>query len=225
MGRMGQSSSTIRRSACRSNRARRFASDTAAAVGEARTTTLVGSVVGILLAKDLLRVLGDDSGRFDISECLRPVVRIPESKRLDTLLSEFRATHNHMAIVVDEFGGTAGLITIEDVLEQIVGEIDDEHDIDEEDTITRDGEDRWLVQALTPIKEFNQYFGASFPDEEFATIGGLVMHELGHVPRRGERLNLGDFDMRVVRADSRRAQTLMVRRRSTQRGGSGQDDG
>jgi hemolysin (HlyC) family protein len=168
-------------------------------------------VVGILLAKDLLRVLGDDS--FDISECLRPVVRIPESKRLDALLREFRAARNHMAIVVDEFGGTAGLVTIEDVLEQIVGDIDDEHDLEEDETITRDGEGRWMVQALTPIEDFNEHFDASLPKEEFDTIGGLVMHQLGHVPRRGERLRLGDFEMRVVRADRRRAHSLLVRRR------------
>jgi magnesium and cobalt transporter len=173
-------------------------------------------VVGILLAKDLLRVLGDES--FDISECLRPVVRIPESKRLDALLREFRAARNHMAIVVDEFGGTAGLVTIEDVLEQIVGDIDDEHDLDEDETITKDGEDRWLVQALTPIVDFNEHFDVSLPKEEFDTIGGLVMHKLGHVPRRGERLRLGDFDMRVVRADRRRAHSLLVRRRTVTRG-------
>jgi magnesium and cobalt transporter len=180
-------------------------------------------VAGILLAKDLLRVLGEDDGSFDISECLRPAVRIPESKRLDVLLKEFRAARNHMAIVVDEFGGTAGLVTIEDVLEQIVGDIDDEHDLDDDETITADGDDRWMVQALTPIEDFNQHFGASFPHEEFDTIGGLVMHQLGHVPRRGERVSLGDFDMRVVRADRRRAQTLVVRRRWSTPGAADQD--
>jgi hemolysin (HlyC) family protein len=181
-------------------------------------------VAGILLAKDLLRVIGDDHSSFDISECLRPVARIPESKRLDVLLKEFRTTRNHMAIVVDEFGGTAGLVTIEDVIEQIVGDIDDEHDLDEDDTITRDGEDRWQVQALTPIEDFNEHFGASFPDQEFDTVGGLVMHELGHVPRRGERVSLGDFEMRVVRADRRRAQTLVVRRLPTPSAGRSLSD-
>jgi len=182
-------------------------------------------VVGILLAKDLLRVLADDNDSFDISECLRPASRIPESKRLDALLREFRTNRNHMAIVMDEFGGTAGLVTIEDVLEQIVGDIDDEHDLDEDDTITRDGEDRWLVQALTPIEDFNEHFSVSLPDDEFDTIGGLVMHKLGHVPRRGERLRLGDFEVRVARADRRRAQTLIVRRRPVKRSKSGQDAG
>ena len=150
-------------------------------------------IVGLLLAKDLLRrlakvegALGEAAqGPFDVRESLRPVVFVPESKRLNVLLKEFRASRNHMAVVVDEYGGISGLVTIEDVLEQIVGEIDDEHDEAEGAFILRQDDDRFAVRALTPIEEFNRYFDCTFSDEEFDTVGGLVTHEFGRMPTRG----------------------------------------
>ncbi|HFC54010.1 MAG TPA: CBS domain-containing protein [Gammaproteobacteria bacterium] len=168
-------------------------------------------IIGILLAKDLLAWLaqgGDEA--FDIREALRPAVFIPESKRLNVLLKEFRASRNHMAIVVDEYGGVAGLVTIEDVLEQIVGEIEDEHDIDGDTYIMRYGPNRHTVKALTPIDEFNDYFAADFSDDEFDTIGGLVMKGFGHMPKRGEQITLGQFRFKVLRADNRRIHLLQV---------------
>jgi magnesium and cobalt transporter len=169
-------------------------------------------VVGILLAKDLLQYAVSDNGRFDMQDILRPAVFIPESKRLNTLLKEFRTSRNHMAIVVDEYGGVAGLVTIEDVLEQIVGEIDDEHDTEEDPNIRPDGGDRYLVKALTEIEEFNEYFNADFDDEEFDTIGGLILGHLGHMPKRGEEVDIGDFHFTVLGADSRRLHRLVVSR-------------
>jgi magnesium and cobalt transporter len=169
-------------------------------------------VTGILLAKDLLRYFAQGGeGSFDIRECLRPAVLIPESKRLNVLLKEFRVSHNHMAIVVDEYGGVSGLLTIEDVLEEIVGEIGDEYDVDEGEGIRKDAERTFTVPALTRIDEFNRAFGARFADEEFDTIGGLVLHELGRLPRRGESLEIGGFEIEVLRADRRRIETLRVR--------------
>jgi magnesium and cobalt transporter len=168
-------------------------------------------VAGILLAKDLLRYFVEDSeGSFDIRECLRPAVFIPESKRLNVLLKEFRVTHNHMAIVVDEYGGVAGLLTIEDVLEQIVGDIGDEYDVDEGEGIRKEADRSWTVPALTRIEDFNQAFGTRFADEEFDTIGGLVLHELGRMPRRGEAVQIGGLELKVTRADRRRIETLRV---------------
>ena len=168
-------------------------------------------VVGILLAKDLLRYFAQDGGsQFDIRECLRPAVFIPESKRLNVLLKEFRVSHNHMAIVVDEYGGVSGLLTIEDVLEQIVGDIGDEYDVDEGEGIRREGERTYSVPALTRIEEFNEAFGTRFSDEEFDTIGGLVLHELGRMPRRGEAVEIGGLELKVHRADRRRIETLRV---------------
>jgi magnesium and cobalt transporter len=168
-------------------------------------------VAGILLAKDLLRYFAQDEGaQFDIRECLRPAVFIPESKRLNVLLKEFRISHNHMAIVVDEYGGVSGLLTIEDVLEQIVGDIGDEYDIDEGEGIRREGERTFSVPALTRIDEFNETFGTRFSDEEFDTIGGLVLHELGRMPRRGEAIEIGGLELKVQRADRRRIETLRV---------------
>jgi magnesium and cobalt transporter len=170
-------------------------------------------VVGILLAKDLLRYFAEDSEGerdFDIRECLRPAVFIPESKRLNVLLREFRIGHNHMAIVVDEYGGVAGLLTIEDVLEQIVGDIDDEYDVDEGEGIRRESERIYSVPALTRIEDFNQIFGTRFSDEECDTLGGLVLHELGRMPRRGEAIQIGGFEIKVVRADRRRIESLRV---------------
>jgi len=168
-------------------------------------------VAGILLAKDLLRYFAqDEDSQFDIREVLRPAVFIPESKRLNVLLKEFRVSHNHMAIVVDEYGGVSGLLTIEDVLEQIVGDIGDEYDVDEGEGIRREGERTFSVPALTRIDEFNETFGTRFSDEEFDTIGGLVLHELGRMPRRGEAIGIGGLELKVQRADRRRIETLRV---------------
>lgn len=176
-------------------------------------------VLGILLAKDLLRYFGSDAAReVTIQKLLRPAAVIPESKRLNALLREFRASHNHMAIVVDEYGGVAGLLTIEDVLEEIVGEIDDEHDQEEVEFIRpdgdRNGKPSFAVRALTRIEDFNDFFECKLEDEEYDTIGGLVMHELGRLPRRGEKVNFGGFEFAVVKADRRRIDTLQVQRRS-----------
>jgi magnesium and cobalt transporter len=168
-------------------------------------------IVGILLAKDLLRYFSENRrDDFDIKEVLRPVVFIPESKRLNVLLKEFRVSHHHMAIVVDEYGGVSGLVTIEDVLEQIVGDIGDEYDVDDEIDIRKEGERQFTVRAQTAIEDFNQYFGTSFSDEEFDTIGGLAINLLGRLPRRGETFTLGDMEFRVLRADRRRLETLRV---------------
>jgi magnesium and cobalt transporter len=168
-------------------------------------------VQGILLAKDLLRFFVEDQrDDFDIKECLRPAVFIPESKRLNVLLKEFRVTHNHMAIVVDEYGGVSGLLTIEDVLEQIVGDIGDEYDIDESEGIRKEGDRSWTVPALTRIEDFNQAFGTRFSDEECDTIGGLILQELGRMPRRGEAVQIGGLELKVTRADRRRIETLRV---------------
>jgi magnesium and cobalt transporter len=169
-------------------------------------------VVGILLAKDLLKFFAEAGERpdFDIKEFLRPAVVVPESKRLNVLLKEFRVSHNHMAIVVDEYGGVSGLVTIEDVVEQIVGEIDDEYDIEDDQPIRREGPRQFIVRALTRIDEFNEYFGSEFTNEEFDTIGGLITHQLGRVPRRGEVITVDGFEFRVVRADRRRIDTLRL---------------
>lgn len=168
-------------------------------------------IVGILLAKDLLRYF-TEGGRddFDIKEVLRPVVFIPESKRLNVLLKEFRVSHHHMAIVVDEYGGVSGLVTIEDVLEQIVGDIGDEYDVDDDLDIRKEGECQFTVRAQTPIEDFNAYFGTDFSDEEFDTIGGLAINLLGRLPRRGESFELGGMEFKVLRADRRRLDTLRV---------------
>jgi magnesium and cobalt transporter len=168
-------------------------------------------IVGILLAKDLLRYFADGArGNFDIKECLRPAVFIPESKRLNVLLKEFRVSHHHMAIVVDEYGGVSGLVTIEDVLEQIVGDIGDEYDTDDDLDIRKEGERQFTVKAQTRIDEFNGYFGTDFSDEEFDTIGGLAISSLGRLPRRGESFALGGLEFKVLRADRRRLDLLRV---------------
>ena len=169
-------------------------------------------VLGILLAKDLLRFFGGDNAKdLQISKLLRPPGVIPESKRLNSLLKEFRASHNHMAIVVDEYGGIAGLATIEDVLEQIVGEIDDEHDQSEERYIRRLDAGDYTVKALTPIEDFNDYFDTDFSEETFDTVGGLVVKAFGHLPSRGEACRAGPLSFRVLRADKRRVHLLSVR--------------
>ena len=169
-------------------------------------------ILGILLAKDLLRGVVADNGPGTIHELLRPAVLIPESKKLNVLLREFRQSRNHMAIVIDEYGGVAGLVTIEDVLEEIVGEIDDEHDDaeDESTLIAAQADGQYVVDALTPIEDFNERFGADFDDDEYDTIGGLVTDAIGHLPETGEELVLGRFLFRVARADARRLHSLHV---------------
>ncbi|AER57131.1 magnesium and cobalt efflux protein [Pseudoxanthomonas spadix BD-a59] len=169
-------------------------------------------ILGILLAKDLLRGVVADQGPGTVRELLRPAVLIPESKKLNVLLKEFRLSRNHMALVVDEYGGVAGLVTIEDVLEQIVGEIDDEHDEadDEANLIAAQADGQYVVDALTPIEDFNARFGADFPDDEYDTVGGLVTDAMGHLPETGEELTLGRFAFRVARADGRRVHAFHV---------------
>jgi magnesium and cobalt transporter len=166
---------------------------------------------GILLAKDLLRCYADGAPPCSVENLLRPVHVIPESKRLNDLLKEFRQSRNHMAIVVDEFGGVAGLVTIEDVLEEIVGEIDDEHDDADEGLIRALPDGRYAVSALTPIQDFNQRFGCAFSDEELDTVGGLVTAALGHLPEAGEEAELGDFVFHVTKADRRRVHQFAVK--------------
>lgn len=169
------------------------------------------NVVGILLAKDLLRVRADRP--FNLRDWLHPAVFIPESKRLNVLLREFRVSRNHMAIVIDEYAGVSGLITIEDVLEQIVGEIEDEYDFDEsEGNIRPDQFGRFRVKAQTTIEDFNEHFGSHFSTDECNTVGGLILNHLGRVPRRKEEIVLGGLNFVVLRADRRRLYTLLVTR-------------
>lgn len=172
-------------------------------------------VVGIVLAKDLLAVVHgmeeEGNAYFNIRDVLRTAVFIPESKRLNVLLKEFRSSRNHMAIVVDEYGGVAGLVTIEDVLEQIVGEIADEHDIIEEDSYIKEINDtEFTVKALTPVEDFNEHFSTKFSDEEFDTIGGIVINQFGRMPKRGEVVAIDDFHFKVLHSDSRRLRLLQV---------------
>ncbi|ASP37206.1 magnesium/cobalt efflux protein [Bacterioplanes sanyensis] len=169
-------------------------------------------VVGILLAKDLLpQILNDQRDSFRVQDVLRPATFVPESKRLNVLLQEFRATRNHMALVVDEFGGVAGLVTIEDVLEQIVGEIEDEHDFDDEDSLIKVmDDDTCMVKALTPIEDFNEHFGAEFANSEFDTIGGIVVHHFGRVPECNEAITIDRWQFKVVNGCSRRINLLHV---------------
>src|SRR5580698_3637830 len=169
-------------------------------------------IVGILLAKDLLRLTATHSReRFDIREYMRPAVFVPESKRLNVLLKEFRRNRNHMAIVVDEYGGVAGLCTIEDVIEQIVGDIEDEFDVEDDQNIRRDAERQFTVRGVTRIDEFNEYFGAQLSEEEGVdTIAGLIMKQLGRLARRGESVSIDGFEFRVLRADRRRVDSLRL---------------
>jgi len=168
-------------------------------------------VEGILLAKDILEYYAHGQGReFDMDDAMRPAVFIPESKRLNVLLREFRESRNHMAIVVDEYGGVSGLVTIEDVLEQIVGEIDDEHDTEEGSFIRRLGNGECTVKAITPIEDFNEYFNTKFSDDEFDTIGGVVIKGFGRLPRRGETTRIDGVMFKVLRADERRVHLLRV---------------
>jgi len=173
------------------------------------------NVIGILLAKDLLRFYAQDE--FDVRGMLRPVVFIPESKRLNVLLHDFRVNRNHIAIVVDEYGGVAGLITIEDVLEQIVGDIEDEYDFDEEEgNILASADGRHRVRALTEIEQFNEVFGTHYSDDEVDTIGGLITHRFGRVPHRGEKVRIDDLVFEILRGDARQIHVLLVRRDAQQ---------
>jgi magnesium and cobalt transporter len=168
-------------------------------------------ILGILLVKDLLpQILVSDSGKFRIETLLRPSMVVPESKRLNVLLREFRENRNHMAIVIDEYGGVAGLVTIEDVLEEIVGEIEDETDEDADRFIHMIDDHEYMVKALTPIDEFNAYFGSRFSDEEFDTIGGLVIQAFGHMPVRHEITTIDDFKFEVIKADQRKIYSLRM---------------
>ncbi len=166
-------------------------------------------VIGILLAKDLLKYYAGDD--FEIRDMLRPTVFIPESKRLNVLLKEFRGSRNHIAIVVDEYGGVSGMVTIEDVLEQIVGEIEDEFDFDEtEDNIIQDKNGHFRVKASTEIEDFNEYFNVSFSNDEFSTIGGLIIQAFGHLPKRDEKITFQGFKITILRADSRKLYSVLL---------------
>ncbi|MFZ8928317.1 MAG: CBS domain-containing protein [Gammaproteobacteria bacterium] len=167
-------------------------------------------VVGILLAKDLLPLITNSESRFNLKDVLRKPIFVPESKRLNVLLKEFRENRNHMAIVIDEYGGLGGVITIEDVLEQIVGEIEDEFDVDEEDYIKAYDRESYTVKALTPIEEFNAFFHSNLPDSEFDTIGGLVLDQFRHIPARDETVGIGPYLFKVLNADSRQIRLLLV---------------
>lgn len=169
-------------------------------------------VIGILFAKDLLKYFfeTDKKEAFHLQHFIRPAIFTPESKRVDILLKEFRQNRNHMAIVVDEYGGVSGLVTIEDILEEIVGEIADEHDATEDICITKQNDHTYTVKGLTPIDEFNDFFAAQLDEEEFDTIGGLVMHSLGHMPKDEETVTIDNFHFRVLHSEKRRIQLLEV---------------
>ncbi|HBX37235.1 MAG TPA: magnesium/cobalt efflux protein [Pseudohongiella sp.] len=168
-------------------------------------------VIGILLAKDLLPLaLGDNAERFNLKDMIRPATCVPESKRLNVLLREFRETRNHMAVVIDEYGMVCGLVTIEDVLEQIIGEIDDEYDVDDESYIKPLGDEQYIVKALTPVEEFNEFFGSEFSEDDADTVGGLLLQELRHIPERDETVALGDYQFTVLNADSRQIRLLKL---------------
>ena len=169
----------------------------------------VNNVIGILLAKDLLRFTSGDE--FEVRDNLRPAIFVPESKRLNVLLKDFRTNRNHIAIVVDEYGGVAGMVTIEDVLEQIVGDIEDEFDYDEtEDNIIQDQDRKFRVKANTEISDFNNYFATEYSDEEFTTIGGLVTQKFGYLPQRNEKVSFDGFDIEILRADSRQIHSILI---------------
>jgi len=167
-------------------------------------------VLGILLAKDLLPLAAAPGQPFNIRDILRPAVFVPESKRLNILLREFRQSRNHLAIVIDEYGGIAGLVSIEDVIEQIVGEIDDEYDIDDEEFIRVHRANRYTVKGRTPIESFNEYFKSMLSDQDYDTVAGLVVHEFGRLPQRGDEIEFGGFHFKVLRADPRRVNLLRV---------------
>ena len=169
----------------------------------------VNNVIGILLAKDLLRFTSGEE--FEVRDNLRPAIFVPESKRLNILLKDFRTNRNHIAIVVDEYGGVAGMVTIEDVLEQIVGDIEDEFDYDEtEDNIIQDQDKKFRVKASTEISDFNNYFATEYSDDEFTTIGGLVTQKFGYLPQRNEKVSFDGFDIEILRADSRQIHSILI---------------
>jgi magnesium and cobalt transporter len=171
----------------------------------------IDNVLGILLAKDLLPLmLQENNDKFSIKDIVRPATFVPESKRLNVLLKEFRETRHHMAIVIDEYGSVCGAVTIEDVLEQIVGEIEDEYDVDDDSYIKRFDEENHIVKALTPIDEFNEHFDTAFSEQESSTIGGLVLQRFGYIPERDETINIGPFLFTVLNADSRQIKLLKV---------------
>lgn len=180
------------------------------------------NIVGILLAKDLLRYYAGEE--FEVRDMLRPAVFVPESKRLNVLLRDFRSNHNHIALVVDEYGGVCGMVTIEDVLEQIVGDIEDEYDFDEdEDNLIPDGAGHWRVKAATEIADFNDALGTNFSDEECDTVGGLVLKAAGQLPKRGDRISIGNLLFTILRADSRRLYSMLVEHKQVKESsGSGQ---
>ncbi len=174
------------------------------------------NIIGILLAKDLLRYYAGEE--FNVRDMLRPAIFVPESKRLNVLLRDFRGNRNHIALVVDEYGGVCGMVTIEDVLEQIVGDIEDEYDFDEdEDNLISDGAGNWRIKAVTEIADFNEVLGTDFSDEECDTVGGLVLKAAGQLPKRGDSIPIGDFMFTVLRADSRRLHSLLVERKPVER--------
>ena len=171
----------------------------------------VDNVIGILLAKDLLPlILNGNTEKFNIKDIVRLATFVPESKRLNVLLKEFKETRQHMAIVIDEYGSVCGVVTIEDVLEQIVGEIEDEYDVDDDSYIKKFDEENHIVKALTPLDEFNEYFKTDFSDQEFTTIGGLVLQQFGHIPERSETVSLGPFLVTILNADSRQIKLIKV---------------
>ncbi len=167
-------------------------------------------VLGILLAKDLLSLAIDPQQQFNIKDIIRPAVFVPESKRLNILLREFRTSRNHLAIVIDEYGEIDGLVSIEDVIEQIVGEIDDEHDIEDEELIRKHQGNRFTVKAHTPIDEFNEFFGSSIDEKSYDTIGGIVTGAFSYVPRRGEKIEVNQYEFKILRADRRRIRLMRV---------------
>ena len=175
----------------------------------------IDDVIGMLLAKDLLPLIQSDGDVPSITELMRPVIAVPESKRLNVLLREFRQNRNHMAIVIDEYGGIAGLITIEDVLEEIVGEIEDETDVEEGQLIRPVNDNSFIVEALTPIEDFNEFFDTAFSDEEFDTIGGLVINAFGQLPTRNQSIRLDQFEFKVIHAGERRLTRLRVTTEAT----------
>lgn len=184
--------------------------------GHSRFPVMAGGgeeVAGILLAKDLLGYFARPDEKFDIKDLMRPAAFIPESKRLNVLLREFRNSRNHMAVVIDEYSAVAGLVTIEDVIEEIIGEIADEHDLEQEEiNISAHEKDRYTVRALTPVAAFNKYFAAAINAGEYDTIGGYVVNAFGHLPKRGETIELDGFRIKILQADKRRVKLLLVTR-------------
>ncbi|KTD60531.1 Mg2+ and Co2+ transporter CorC [Legionella shakespearei DSM 23087] len=185
--------------------------DTVTQTGHSRfpvTSENTNEIIGILHAKDLLRHQKDNEEAFDLLDICRQVTFVPESRRLDSLLSEFRSNKNHMAIVVDEYGEVSGFVTIEDIIEQIIGDIEDEFDIDEDAYIKAHDDHCYIIKAHTPIEDFNEQLGAEFSDETYDTIGGIVMNNFGYLPKRGEIITIDSFEFKIINADARRIKLL-----------------